>query len=120
MSIKIAISQHVTFPVAGCITNADGTSEDFAFRLTARRLNHEELQQAHQDIVVGISQVGTNQPVTAKLQELVTGWFDVYDGKGEPVPFSAEAFTGLLRAYGDLNMIVWRAYQADAVAKAKN
>jgi hypothetical protein len=111
MAIKITISNKVKFKVDGTIKDAEGVDQPFNFSLTCKRLDSEELTKRFAD--------ADGSTLLAFLQEVTTDWASVNDDDGQPMPYSAEALSSLLRIPG-LAMLVYTKYMTEIGAKAKN
>ncbi|MEY5100685.1 MAG: Phage tail assembly chaperone [Pseudomonadota bacterium] len=111
MSIKITVSNLVTFKVAGVDVTETGASEAFDFRVTARRLTSSEFVAAMERADRNVQQF---------VQEIVVGWDGVVDDEGKPVPFSADAFGQLLERRMRLAPMILRVYSDEAGGREKN
>lgn len=111
MAISFKISPTVAFKVAGTVQDDNGAAVSFDFTLIARRLSDDDMQAAMADQV---------RSVAAFLADVCTGWRGVLDDEGNPVEFTHQALAALLNAYRGLAGVAYRAYLADAGAKAKN
>lgn len=107
----LKIADKVRFTVEGKLADAQtGRAVPFAFKLDGARLGAEEVRTLAQDATKTVADV---------LVDKITGWADVADEHGQPVPYSAEALRQLLDHLG-LAPLVLQAYIEASGAKAKN
>lgn len=107
----LKIDDKVRFTVQGTLADAQtGRAVPFAFKLDGARLRAEEVRTLAQD---------ANKTVADVLADKITGWADVADETGQPVPYSADALRQMLDTLG-LAPLVLQAYIEASGAKAKN
>jgi hypothetical protein len=120
MAFKLAIGDTIEFPVKLALNDA-GKQRNFTFRLQARRLGADEIQQLQRD-------AGADVPVADFLRDRITGWREqtlVCDEQDHPVPFSADAFDALLGIFGVAGAVFAAYLEAQATSaglggRAKN
>jgi len=110
MSIKIQVSDRVTFRVRGQITDDAGVNQPFDFGLTARRLNVKQLEARMR---------ADDQTVDEFIADIVEDWSAVRDAEDKEVPFSREALAKLLEIPG-LSRLILQTFAEESSARAKN
>jgi len=120
MSIKIIISNKVTFPVKGVTNDADGAEQEFDFTLTAHRKGDKDLQEIQKALLEESGKPGAEALVINKLSELITNWSGVRDESDASMAYDAAAFERLCTSYKNLSVMIWHAYNLHVGARAKN
>jgi len=107
--IPFKFSPTVRFTVAGTINDDKGVAQPFSFWLICERWTSDRI-----DAFLKTDDKTLRDLMLAVAQD----WGDVIDS-GEPVPFSADNLDALLKQPG-VAVTVFKAYAAEAGAKAKN
>ena len=111
---KLAVENVVEVPVKFTLKSGK-VNKAFAFTLTAKRLPQDEITEA-------FKAVEFNFKAFLEATSVVTDWSGqrlVLDDAGEPVPFSADAFSFLLNVTG-VAQAIYVAYAKECGAKEKN
>ncbi len=114
MAIKITISDTVGFKVKGAINDAAGVPQAFDFRLTAHRLDADEIQSK--------LKTDSEASITDFLVDVVTGWGGVLGGEDDEMhqlPYTEANLRALCKIPG-LAGLSFRTYLAEVGAKEKN
>lgn len=110
MTIRIAVSNKVKFPVKGTFKDENGIDQPFDFTLTCKRFSTSE----------EFDQFIAGKKTTAVLCELTEDWSGVKAPEGGPdLPYSVEMLQQLLALPG-MHHLVYMTYLAEAGARAKN
>ena len=109
MTIRLTISDRVTFRVDGTIAAEDGRRVPFDFQLTAERVDAETLRNEH---------AREGGLISDFLRPRVTAWRGVLDADGKEAEFSPQAFDALLAQPG-IAAVVYFAYVEAVSAKGR-
>lgn len=104
----LEIDDLVAVPVSGFFNDAKG-SKKFAFTLTCKRMDNDSLSEL----------MAEETKITDFIVQVTTGWNDVRDKAGAPVPFEESALRQLL-ALPNLPALCFTAYADARGAKEKN
>lgn len=110
MAFKLVVSNTVSVPVKGVLTDAQGRAEPFAFQLVCKRLGAADLARAVD---------ARDKAVGEFLAEVVQGWSGVNDGDANAITYSDEALRQLLDVPG-LAVLAFQAYLREVGAREKN
>jgi hypothetical protein len=115
VSIRLVVSDTVSVPVNGLISDADGKSVPFSFTLKCKRLSTSAFK-AQLDLVTSGDLNGD-----ALMSSLTLGWSGVQDGDGKDVEFSEGALAQLWEVPGISGVAFGAFIEANnARGKAKN
>lgn len=117
MAFKLIISDTVTVPVKGFMTDETGRQQPVEFRLTCKRKRVSELKQAD----AARRQVGSPEPFDPAdfMRDVTTGWHDMLDAAGQPLAFSVSGLDELLDIPG-IAQIAFASYARENGAREKN
>lgn len=110
MAFKLVKRDKLPVPVKGTIRGEDGKPVPFDFNLHCIRLTQEQITAALKD---------KDEPVTAFVQRIATGWDGVLDEHGEQLPFTGENLAEVLANPG-MASVCSQAYLNNVGAVAKN
>jgi len=108
MSFKLTVSDTVTVPVKGSLSDGKGSFKPFQFTLTCTRLSGSEVEE-------WLAQGGKFQEL---MNRVTKGWAGITGDDDEPVPFSVEAAASLFDVMG-VAAVAASAYLEQNGAKGK-
>lgn len=110
MAFKLVIRKKLRVPVKGAFNGEDGKAVSFSFVLLCDRLTQTEIDEAIKN---------KDESVKDFIQRVVTGWEDVLDESGNPIPFDADSLDAVLDQAG-MAVVCYQSYLKELGATAKN
>lgn len=110
MAFKLVKRNKLRVPVKGAFAGEDGKPVNFSFVLLCTRLTQTEIDDAIKN---------KEESVTAFVQRVITGWEDVLDESGAPVPFDEENLAAVLDQAG-MPVVCYQLYLKEVGAVVKN
>jgi hypothetical protein len=110
MAYKLVKRNKLRVPVKGTFADEDGKPVNFSYVLFCLRLTQTEIEEA-----IGNS----DESVTKFVKRVVTGWEDVIDELGAPLPFDDVNLANVLEQPG-MPVVCYQRYLKEIGAVAKN
>lgn len=110
MAFKLVKRNKLRVPVKGSIAGEDGKPVPFSFVLLCSRLTQTEIEEASKN---------KDESVKEFMQRVTTGWEDILEEDGTPMPFGADALADALEQAG-LPFACYQAYLKEVGVVAKN
>lgn len=109
MAFKLVSRTKLRVPVKGAIADENGKPVNFNFLLHCARLTQTDIDAAVKN---------QDESVVDFVQRVVTGWDDVLDDSGVPIPFSADSMALVLDQAG-MPVICYQSYLKEISITAK-
>jgi hypothetical protein len=110
MALKLVKRNKLRVPVKGTIAGEDGKPVSFSFVLLCTRLTQTEIDDAIKN---------KDESVKDFVERVVTGWEDVLDESGAPMPFNDDNLAAVLDQAG-MPVVCYQLYLKEVGAVVKN
>jgi hypothetical protein len=108
MAFKLVKRNKLRVAIKGALAGEDGKPVNFSFVLLCTRLTQSEIDDAMKN---------KEESVTTFVQRVTTGWEDVLDEAGAPIPFDEENLAAVLAG---MPVVCYQLYLKEVGAVVKN
>jgi hypothetical protein len=110
MAFKLVKRNKLRVPIKGVFAGEDGKPVNFSFVLLCNRLTQTEIEETIEN---------KDESIKDFVQRVVTGWEDVLEENGAPMPFDSESLADVLDQPG-MPVVCYQRYLKEIGAVAKN